>query len=111
MTFCIVFLTAEFFVCRYITVDELEEALKKYDMGDDKTIKEIIAEVDTDHVSLSYKHQNHCTSNPLVWDEKFDMCVPCAHVSFFHDVVISFVLLLLGVTHLSILVMYIHTLN
>ncbi|AQK96755.1 Calcium-dependent protein kinase, isoform 2 [Zea mays] len=33
----------------YITVDELEEALKKYDMGDDKTIKEIIAEVDTDH--------------------------------------------------------------
>jgi calcium-dependent protein kinase len=38
-------------LCRYITVDELEEALKKYDMGDDKTIKEIIAEVDTDHVS------------------------------------------------------------
>jgi hypothetical protein len=37
---------------RYITVDELEEALKKYDMGDDKTIKEIIAEVDTDHVSI-----------------------------------------------------------
>jgi len=35
-----------------ITVDELEEALKKYDMGDDKTIKEIIAEVDTDNVSL-----------------------------------------------------------
>ncbi|KAM3331154.1 hypothetical protein ACQJBY_027289 [Aegilops geniculata] len=33
----------------YITVDELEEALKKYDMGDDKTIKDIIAEVDTDH--------------------------------------------------------------
>jgi calcium-dependent protein kinase len=33
----------------YITVDELEEALKKYDMGDDKTIKEIIAEVDTDN--------------------------------------------------------------
>ncbi|XP_072967028.1 calcium-dependent protein kinase 1-like [Typha angustifolia] len=33
----------------YITVDELEQALKKYDMGDEKTIKEIIAEVDTDH--------------------------------------------------------------
>ncbi|TVU20110.1 hypothetical protein EJB05_36303, partial [Eragrostis curvula] len=33
----------------YITVDELEEALKKYDMGDEATIKEIIAEVDTDH--------------------------------------------------------------
>ncbi|GJN18341.1 hypothetical protein PR202_gb05492 [Eleusine coracana subsp. coracana] len=33
----------------YITVDELEEALKKYDMGDDKTIKEIIAEVDSDN--------------------------------------------------------------
>ncbi|KAL6610708.1 hypothetical protein ACP70R_040677 [Stipagrostis hirtigluma subsp. patula] len=33
----------------YITNDELEEALKKYDMGDEETIKEIIAEVDTDH--------------------------------------------------------------
>lgn len=35
---------------RYITMDELEQALKKYNMGDEKTIKEIIAEVDTDHV-------------------------------------------------------------
>ncbi|XP_010924783.1 calcium-dependent protein kinase 1 isoform X1 [Elaeis guineensis] len=33
----------------YITVEELEQALRKYNMGDDKTIKEIIAEVDTDH--------------------------------------------------------------
>lgn len=33
----------------YITVEELEHALKKYNMGDEKTIKEIIAEVDTDH--------------------------------------------------------------
>nr|ACA63885.1 calcium-dependent protein kinase [Hordeum vulgare] len=33
----------------YIPVDELEEVLKKYDMGDDKPIKDIIAEVDTDH--------------------------------------------------------------
>uniref|UniRef100_A0A0E0L6A4 non-specific serine/threonine protein kinase n=1 Tax=Oryza punctata TaxID=4537 RepID=A0A0E0L6A4_ORYPU len=33
----------------FITVDELEEALMKYDMGDEATIKEIIAEVDTDH--------------------------------------------------------------
>ncbi|PKA63371.1 Calcium-dependent protein kinase 3 [Apostasia shenzhenica] len=33
----------------YITMDELEQALKKYNMGDAKTIKEIIAEVDTDH--------------------------------------------------------------
>jgi len=34
----------------------LEEALKKYDMGDEATIKEIIAEeVDTDHVSNSRK--------------------------------------------------------
>ncbi|KAF8696950.1 hypothetical protein HU200_036595 [Digitaria exilis] len=38
----------------YITVDELEEALKKHDMGDDKTIKDIIAEVDTDHVSIYF---------------------------------------------------------
>ncbi|OVA01878.1 Protein kinase domain [Macleaya cordata] len=33
----------------YITMDELEQALTKYNMGDKKTIKEIIAEVDTDH--------------------------------------------------------------
>ncbi|KAI3687464.1 hypothetical protein L1987_81161 [Smallanthus sonchifolius] len=33
----------------YITVEELEHALKKYNMGDEKTIKEIIAEVDTDN--------------------------------------------------------------
>ncbi|GLT90824.1 hypothetical protein SLE2022_087410 [Rubroshorea leprosula] len=32
----------------YITVDELEQALKRYNMDDEKTIKEIIAEVDTD---------------------------------------------------------------
>ncbi|KAL3498933.1 hypothetical protein ACH5RR_041665 [Cinchona calisaya] len=33
----------------YITMEELEHALKEYNMGDEKTIKEIIAEVDTDH--------------------------------------------------------------
>ncbi|XP_021754279.1 calcium-dependent protein kinase 1-like isoform X2 [Chenopodium quinoa] len=33
----------------YITMEELEQALKKYNMGDEKTIQEIIAEVDTDN--------------------------------------------------------------
>ncbi|XP_057450023.1 calcium-dependent protein kinase 1-like [Lotus japonicus] len=33
----------------YITRDELETALKKYNMGDEKTIKEVIAEIDTDN--------------------------------------------------------------
>ncbi|XP_062146042.1 calcium-dependent protein kinase 1-like [Alnus glutinosa] len=33
----------------YITMEELEHALKKYNMGDEKTIREIIAEVDTDN--------------------------------------------------------------
>ncbi|XP_057994235.1 calcium-dependent protein kinase 1 isoform X1 [Hevea brasiliensis] len=33
----------------YITMEELEHALKKYNMGDAKAIKEIIAEVDTDN--------------------------------------------------------------
>ncbi|KAL3499280.1 hypothetical protein ACH5RR_038373 [Cinchona calisaya] len=33
----------------YITMEELEHALKEYNMGDEKTIKEIIAEVDTDN--------------------------------------------------------------
>ncbi|WOK98574.1 calcium-dependent protein kinase 15 [Canna indica] len=33
----------------YITVEELEQALRKYNMGDQETIKEIIAEVDINH--------------------------------------------------------------
>ncbi|KAL2902744.1 Calcium-dependent protein kinase 1 [Bienertia sinuspersici] len=33
----------------YITMEELTQALKKYNMGDVKTIREIIAEVDTDN--------------------------------------------------------------
>ncbi|CAN1743648.1 Calcium-dependent protein kinase 1 [Linum perenne] len=33
----------------YITMEELEHGLKQYNMGDPKTIKEIIAEVDTDN--------------------------------------------------------------
>eukprot|EP01018_Ginkgo_biloba_P017691 Gb_09471 [translate_table: standard] len=33
----------------YITIDELEHALKEYGMGDKDTIKDIIAEVDTDN--------------------------------------------------------------
>ncbi|CAL1375203.1 unnamed protein product [Linum trigynum] len=33
----------------YITMEELEHALKQYNMGDPKTMKEIIAEVDTDN--------------------------------------------------------------
>ncbi|GFP86666.1 calcium-dependent protein kinase 3 [Phtheirospermum japonicum] len=33
----------------YITIEELEHALKEYNMGDAKTVKEILAEVDTDH--------------------------------------------------------------
>jgi hypothetical protein len=84
----------------------LEEALKKYDMGDDKTIKDIINEVDTDHVSISYKHQNHSTPNPLVGIGKFDMCLQCAHVDFFQHAVISFVLI-----SSIYIVMYVHTFN
>lgn len=33
-------------------MEELEQALKKYNMGDEQTIKEIITEVDTDLVCL-----------------------------------------------------------
>ena len=37
---------------RYISKEEVEQALKKYNMGDEKTVAEIIAEVDTDHVRI-----------------------------------------------------------
>lgn len=35
----------------YITVDELEVALKEYGMGDDATIKEVLSNVDSDNTS------------------------------------------------------------
>ena len=35
----------------YITMDELETAMKDYGLGEGATIKEIISEVDTDNVS------------------------------------------------------------
>lgn len=41
-------------VCRTITRQELETAMKEYNMGDDAMIKEIISEVDADNVSLIY---------------------------------------------------------
>lgn len=37
-------------------MEELEQAMKKYNMGDDKSIKEIIAEVDTDRVRCYIPH-------------------------------------------------------
>lgn len=41
-------------------MEELEHALKKYNMGDEKTIEEIIAEVDTDNVwILSLVHNKY----------------------------------------------------
>jgi len=45
--------TPFFFNCcfRYITVEELEQALREYGMHDGRDINEIINEVDTDHVS------------------------------------------------------------
>ena len=38
-------------VYSYITTDELEQALKDHNMGDQETINDIIAEVDIDNVS------------------------------------------------------------
>ena len=37
---------------RYITVEELTQALQEHNMGDEETIKTIIAEVDADKVSV-----------------------------------------------------------
>lgn len=38
-------------VIRYITRDEIKQAMQEYGMGDDATIDEIIDDVDTDKVS------------------------------------------------------------
>lgn len=48
-------------------MEELEQALKKYNMGDEKTRKEIIAEVDTDRV---------CSSLPILLWFNFQLFTP-----------------------------------
>lgn len=44
----------------FITRDELESAMKKYGMGDEATIKEIISEVDTDNDG-KINYEEFCT--------------------------------------------------
>ena len=39
------------FCDRYITIEELEQALREYGMQDGRDIKEIVSEVDSDNVS------------------------------------------------------------
>lgn len=39
------------FITRFITIEELENALREFGMNDDSDIKEIIYEVDSDNVS------------------------------------------------------------
>lgn len=40
-----------FCIARYITIEELEQALREFGMNDGRDIKEIISEVDADNVS------------------------------------------------------------
>ncbi|KAL2507087.1 Calcium-dependent protein kinase 17 [Forsythia ovata] len=57
----------------YITIEELEQALREFGMNDEKDIKEIISEVDSDHdgrinydefVAMMKKGNPEATSNP-----------------------------------------------
>lgn len=50
---------------RYITTEELEQALREYGMHDGRDILEIIAEVDADNVSCKSTNinQNRCSLN------------------------------------------------
>lgn len=45
-------ITAIFLDIRFITIEELEQALREFGMDDDKDIKEIISEVDDDNVRI-----------------------------------------------------------
>ena len=36
---------------RYITIEEMEQAIREYGMNDEREIKEIVSEIDTDNVS------------------------------------------------------------
>ena len=40
--------------CRYISRDELEQAMTEYGMGDEANIKEVLDEVDKDKVSFVF---------------------------------------------------------
>lgn len=49
---------------RYITTEELEQALREYGMHDGRDILEIIAEVDADNVSCKSTNTNqNCSLN------------------------------------------------
>ena len=54
---------------RYITTEELEQALREYGMHDGRDIKEILSEVDSDNVSNIYpfhfQTKNKANSSPL----------------------------------------------
>ncbi|KAG6420487.1 hypothetical protein SASPL_117018 [Salvia splendens] len=54
----------------YITMDELETAMKEYGLGEGATIKEIISEVDTDNVS--YQRWENKLRGILCYDEKWN---------------------------------------
>lgn len=43
-----------FFLIRFITREELRQAMTKYGMGDDATIDEVIQDVDTDRVIIIF---------------------------------------------------------
>ncbi|KAH0907076.1 hypothetical protein HID58_038903 [Brassica napus] len=45
---------SEYEVQQYITMEELEQALREFGMSDGRDIKEIISEVDGDNVSSFY---------------------------------------------------------
>lgn len=61
-------------MCRYITTEELEQALREYGMHDGRDIKEIISEVDADNVSTKRK------STTLITYCIFTLHLPMLHV-------------------------------
>ena len=46
-------------VIRYITIEELQQALREFGMNDGRDIKEIISEVDADNVSNSLESRKN----------------------------------------------------
>lgn len=52
-----------FFMISYITIEELEQALREFGMNDGKDIKEIISEVDADNVSTESQYHGHEVGN------------------------------------------------
>ena len=57
--------------CRYITRDELEQAMAEYGMGDEASIKQVLDEVDKDKVRIFFRLTNSICIDLIITPTEF----------------------------------------